>query len=51
AVLPAQAFQHHADLLLGRVLLARAAADVAHHPRGGRLGSGSGPGGRGGVFL
>jgi hypothetical protein len=27
-----------ADLLLGGVLLARAAADVAHHPLGGRLG-------------
>jgi hypothetical protein len=54
ALLAAQALQHEADLLLGRVVLARAAADVAHHSLGGRLlgrRDGGFPGGRGGGFL
>src|SRR3712207_4662929 len=52
ALLPAQALQHDADLVLGRMLLARAAPDVADHPLGGRLGRGGRPpAGRGGDFL
>ena len=34
AVLPAQAVQHDADLVLGGIMLARGAADVVHDPLG-----------------